>query len=52
MAKPPKSWHLVKLELNWDIDDASKKLILGSVITSKAKTEETRQMWTANLGEL
>ena len=40
------------LELNGDIYDASKKLVVGSVSTSKVKTEETAQMWTTTLDEL
>ena len=52
MAKPPTSWGLLMLELNWDIYDASKKLVIGSVNMSNEKTEETIQMWITTLGEL
>ena len=48
----PRSWRLLMLELNWDIYDANKKLVIGSVNMSKEKTEETRQMWITTLGEL
>ena len=51
MARPPKCWRSVMLELNGDINDASKKLFVGSVSTSKVKTQETTQMWTTALGE-
>ena len=40
------------LELNWDIDGANKKFVIGSVNMSKEKTQETRQMWITTLGEL
>ena len=49
---PPKSWRLVMLELNGDIYDASKKLVVGSVSTSKVKTQETTQLWATTLEEL
>jgi hypothetical protein len=52
MAKIPVSWRLVMLEVNWDIFDASKKLTLGSINTAEAKTDETRHMWKAVLGDL
>jgi hypothetical protein len=51
MARPPKRWRLVTLELNGDIYDASKKLVVGSVSASRAKTQETTQMWTTTFGE-
>ena len=39
------------LALNCDIYDAGKKLVVGSVSTSKVKTQETTQMWATTLGE-
>ena len=50
MKEPPESWWLAMLELNWDIYDSSKALVLGLVSMSKVKTEETRQMWMTTLG--
>ena len=52
VARTPEMWRLVMLELNCDIDDASKKLVVGSVSASQVKTQETTQMWTTTLGEL
>ena len=52
MAKPPGSWRLDMLELNWDIYDSNKLLVLGSVSMSNVKTEGTRQMWMTTLGEV
>ena len=40
------------LELKCDTDDASKKLVAGSVSASKMKTEVTAQMWIATLEDL
>ena len=40
------------LELNCDIYDTSKKLVVGSASTAKVKTEETIQMWTTTLDDL
>ena len=51
MARTPERWRLVMLELNCDISDASKKLVVGTVSTSKVKTQETTQMWATTLGE-
>ena len=45
MSKVPTKWRLVMLEMNWDIFDASKKLVMGSVSTSKTKTTENRHTW-------
>ena len=40
------------LELNCDIIDASKKLVVGSVSASKMKTEETARMWAHTLEDI
>ena len=50
MAKSPQSWLLVMLELNCDIYAASKRLLVGSVSTSKVKTQETARDLDNNLG--
>ena len=52
MARIPHRWRLVMLELNCDIYDASKKLVVGSVNASKRTIEETAQMRRTTLEDL
>ena len=49
MARTPERWRLVMLELNYDIYDASKKLVVGSVSASKMNTGDSTDVET-NLG--